>query len=412
MSVSAEGPNLLGSYGPWVDAVASRAGRLSFRPTVAAGKMRIAQWKEQGRAAVRGRLGPLPTPEDFVPTTRTVRTSTRDGVDAEELSWDLPFGPPAEAVFLKPAGARGPLPGVLALHDHGGFKRLGGRKIADAGPTAEQPDPAVVRHRETYYGGAAWANELARRGFCVLAHDAFPFGSRRVRAADVQSHVTERLTSDPDNPWGLNPERIIPGKSHPEVDMDGRYEDFAAHHEDVAARTLFALGYTFPGVTLADDSAALAVLRARPEVNQKRLGCCGLSGGGLRACFLAGLDDTVACAVSAGFMSTWRDFALANGYVHTWGLFVPHLARELDFPEILGLRAPLPSLVIACDGDILFDQAEVKKAEVMLGEIYGHSGAVERMRTSHYPRPHSFDREMQVEAFDWLARWLNAGRGG
>lgn len=408
MSVSGNELNLLGGYGPWVDAMALRPARLSFRRTVAAGKMRLPAWKERGRAVVRELLGPLPVPEDFVPTARTVRTSTRDGVDVEELTWDLPFGPPAEALFLKPAGARGLLPGVLALHDHGGFKRLGGRKIADAGPGSEKPDPAVLRHRETYYGGVAWANELARRGFCVLAHDAFPFGSRRIRAADVQSHVTERLLAEPENAAGP----VVRGRSHPEVDTDGRYDDFAAHHEHVAAKALFSIGCTFPGVTLADDSAALAVLRARPEVNRERLGCCGLSGGGLRACFLAGLDDSVACAVTAGFMSTWRDFALADAYTHTWALFVPHLARELDFPEILGLRAPLPSLVIACDEDLLFDQEEVSRAEVMLDEIYRHAGAAERMRTSHYPRPHSFDRQMQAEAFDWLARWLNTARGG
>jgi dienelactone hydrolase len=412
VSVSGRELNLLGGYGPWVDAVASKAGRLSFRSTVLAGTLEMPEWKRRGRARVRELLGPLPAPEGFIPTVRTVSRSTRDGVDVEELSWELPYGPPTEAILLKPAGARGPLPGVLALHDHGGFKRLGGRKIADAGTAAGAPDPAVIRHRELYYGGAAWANELARRGFCVLVHDAFPFGSRRVRAGDVPSHVTERLLADPANPAGLNPDRMVSGRSHPEVDVDGRYEDFAAHHEDVAAKALFSLGYTLPGVTLADDSAALAVLRARPDVDPKRLGCCGLSGGGLRTCFLAGLDDSVACAVTAGFMSTWRDFALANAYTHTWGLFVPHLAREMDFPEILGLRAPLPSLVIACDEDLLFDQDEVKKAEVMHDEIYRSSGAAERMRTSHYPRPHSFDTQMQAEAFDWLGRWLGSPRGG
>jgi dienelactone hydrolase len=412
VSVSGTELNLLGSYGPWVDAVASKAARLSFRNTVLAGRMDVPEWKRLGRALVQMLLGPMPAPEDFIPTAQTVRTSTRDGVDAEELRWELPYGPPTEAILLKPAGARGPLPGVLALHDHGGFKRLGARKIADGPAPPDPPDPAVIRHRDTYYDGIAWANELARRGFCVLAHDAFPFGSRRVRAGDVQSHVTERLLADPENPVGLNPDRMVRGRSHPEVDRDSRYEEFAAHHEDVAARVLFSLGYTFPGVTLADDSTALTVLRSRPEVDPKRLGCCGLSGGGLRACFLAGLDDSIACAVTAGFMSTWRDFALANAYVHTWGLFVPNLAREMDFPEILGLRAPLPSLVIACDGDLLFDRDEVKKAEVMLDEIYRSSGAAERMRTSHHSRPHSFDRQMQAEAFDWLGRWLGSARGG
>jgi dienelactone hydrolase len=280
---------------------------------------------------------------------------------------------------------------------------FGRRKIADA---EAHVDPFLQRHRELYYGGTAWANALARRGFGVLVHDVFPFGSRRVRAADVPAHVVERMIADPAHQPALTRESTAPGRSLPEVDADDRYELFADSHENVAARVLFALGFTFPGVTLADDCAALGVLAGRPDIDAKRLGCCGLSGGGLRACFLAGLDDSIACAVTAGFMSTWKDFALHNGYIHTWGLFLPHLSRSLDFPEILGLRAPLPSLVLACDDDLLFDPREVKRAEEMLAEIYRFAGKEEKMRTSHHARPHCFDVPMQEEAFEWLSRWL------
>ena len=39
-----------------------------------------------------------------------------DGLALEHLSWQLPNGPPTEALLLKPAGANGPLPAVLGLH--------------------------------------------------------------------------------------------------------------------------------------------------------------------------------------------------------------------------------------------------------------------------------------------------------
>ena len=48
-----------------------------------------------------------------------------DGLHVEHLTWQLPYGPPTEAVFLKPAGALGRLPAVLGLHDHGGNKYFG-----------------------------------------------------------------------------------------------------------------------------------------------------------------------------------------------------------------------------------------------------------------------------------------------
>lgn len=52
----------------------------------------------------------------------------------------------------------------------------------------------MLRHQEHYYGGAAWANEIAKRGYVVLVHDAFTFGSRRVMLADVPSTIKGDLT--------------------------------------------------------------------------------------------------------------------------------------------------------------------------------------------------------------------------
>jgi dienelactone hydrolase len=403
--------NQLGSYGGWAAGVAGEPGRLSFARVMKSGRIRLSEWKKQGRAAVRELLEIPPAGRGV--SARTLGSYTFDGLTVEELTWQLPFGPPTKAVFLKPEGAQGPLPGVLALHDHGGVKYFGWRKITRTGPDTH---PFLLAHQERCYGGAAWANELARRGYGVLAHDVLPFGSRRILAADLPAHVTDRLLAAPDQVRELSFESLKPAEARPEVDVPpeepperlARYEAFAGRHEEVLARGLFALGTTFPGVVLAEDLAALGVLAARPDVDPDRLGCCGLSGGGLRACLLAGLDDSVDCAVTAGFLSTWKDFALHSGFTHTWALFVPRLARLLDFPEVLGLRVPLPSLVLACEQDPLFHREESIRAAAMLEQIYGQAGAAEALRVSRYPGEHRFSRDMQAEAFAWLDRWLGA----
>src|SRR5690242_6436072 len=53
---------------------------------------------------------------------RRERIWVRDGVEGEELSWSVGFGPRTHAFMLKPAGARAKLPGAVALYDHGHFK--------------------------------------------------------------------------------------------------------------------------------------------------------------------------------------------------------------------------------------------------------------------------------------------------
>ena len=150
----------------------------------------------------------------------------------------------------------------------------------------------------------------------------------------------------------------------------------------------------------------------RPEVDPSRVGCGGLSGGGLRTCYLAGLDDRIACAVCVGMMTTWRDYLLNKSYTHTWMIYIPHLPHELDYPEILGLRAPRPALVLNDVDDELFTLPEMQRADAMLNAIYAGSGGSDRYRCSYYPGPHKFDQPMQAEAFDWFDRWLGAVPGG
>jgi hypothetical protein len=159
-------------------------------------------------------------------------------------------------------------------------------------------------------------------------------------------------------------------------------------------------------VYVVEDQRALDVLCARPEVDSKRVGCAGLSGGGMRTVFLGGLDDRVRCAVAVGFMTTWREFLLDKCFTHTWMTYVPLLPRDLDFPEILALRAPAATMVQNCNEDALYTLPEMRRADAMLRETFEKGGASERYRCNFYPGGHKFDLEMQKDAFEWFDRHL------
>ncbi len=154
-------PNQVGAYGPWLSdrLLGDGPARLSFRT----GKWNsVDEWRQVARKRLLECMAPVDLggrPE----VTVTGRT-TYDGLDIEFLTWQLPMGPKTEAVLLKPAGARGPLPGVLGLHDHGGNKFLGWRKIVR---TDDTPWEIQRKHQEESYDGLAWANELAKRGYAL-----------------------------------------------------------------------------------------------------------------------------------------------------------------------------------------------------------------------------------------------------
>jgi len=91
--------------------------------------------------------------------------------------------------------------------------------------------------------------------------------------------------------------------------------------------------------------------------------------------------------------------------------YVPLLPNDLDYPEIMALRAPLPSLVLNNTEDGLFPLPEMKRAAAIMRDVYARARAEDRYRCSFYPGPHKLDREMQAEAFDWFDRWLRASLG-
>ncbi len=383
-----DGPKtIIGQYGPWAATLNKDPGPLSFRNP---------QWESLGRwkKQARNKVVELTAAPELGETNRVTvnKKYTYDGLDIEELSWQLPYGTPTEAILLKPSGATQPLPAILGLHDHSGDKYLGKRKITR---TSDDPPDFIIAHQDHGYEGKAWANEIAKKGYVVLVHDAFAFGSRRVTYDNV-----EGIT------WGTC---NVEGK--PEVDPGDPetikvYNEWAGAHEHILSKSLFCAGTTWPGVCLAEDKKALEVLADRSDVDKTRIGCGGLSGGGLRTVYLAGLDPRIKCAVCVGFLTTWDDFLLNKAYTHTWMTYTPLLPNYLDFPEILGLQVPLPVMALNNEDDPLYTLPEMKKADRILQEVYSKAGVPGHYKSGFYPGPHKFDIAMQQDAFEWFDRWL------
>jgi dienelactone hydrolase len=377
--------NMIGAYGPWAASIVDDGpAALSFLRNE---NTDLATWKKLAKARVlQGLLQPPIYP---VGQVAVESTEIYDGLRVERLSWQLPYGPRTAALLLKPADAIGKLPAVLGLHDHGGMKFFGLDKITRTG---QKQHPIIVDHQQSDYGGLPWANELAKRGYVVLVHDTFTFGSRRVLPSDLPPVLTRKL---PD----------VSGNS---VESVHAYNDFASDHEHIMAKSLFCAGLTWPGVFLSEDQRALDYLCSRDDVDSQRVGCAGLSGGGLRTAYLAGVDDRIKCACCVGMMTTWRDYLLHKAHTHTWMIYIPGLARDLDYPEILAMRAPLPTLVLSNNDDPLFTLPEMQRATQMMAAIYNKAGATDSFAGKYYPGPHKFDRQMQADAWVWMDRWLKS----
>src|SRR5688572_1941043 len=142
MESTAQGnKTLIGQYGTLADTLLDRQPAMSFRSNKFTD---VASWRKQAMQRVADRLG---IPDIKTPEVTVVKKYEYDGLHIEELKWSLPYGRPTDALLLKPTNATGPLPGILAFHDHGGNKYFGTKKITRTG----DQHPLMVDHQQHYY---------------------------------------------------------------------------------------------------------------------------------------------------------------------------------------------------------------------------------------------------------------------
>jgi hypothetical protein len=202
-------------------------------------------------------------------------------------------------------GAGERLPCIIAPHGH-----ASGGKVAVAG-CRDDPDVAETIDKHNYDYGV----QLVRRGFVVFCPDARGFGERR--ELDRQSPA-DRLGGSCD----LLNHMAIP------------------------------LGQTVTGMWTWDLMRLIDYIATRPDCDVSRLGCAGLSGGGLQTLWLAALDERVKCAVVSGYLYGYKESLLEMNSNCSCN-YIPGLWQLVDMGDIASLIAPRPLLIETGSRDLL-----------------------------------------------------------
>lgn len=389
---TADGPDLGNLYGT-IDWIAREsAPSLSFLDP----RWRSLEvWKTAARDALHRALAFDPAPDAI--RGEVVGREEREGFSVETVRIHASPAYAIPARVLVPSSRSGRLPAVVALHCHGGQYAWGAAKLVSS------PDdpPALVEYRQRLYGGRAIAEEMARRGFVVIAIDAFYFGERRLRADTLPAEAVPADARD-----AFRSLATLATLAEGTREGNAARNRVAGAYEAVVAKTLLAAGASWPGVLAWDDRRTIDYLLTRADVDPARIGCVGLSGGALRAAMLGAADPRVRAACVAAWMTSLSELLPSHARRHTWMAYTPGLRRSLDLPDAAALVAPGALLVQQCARDTLFPMTGMRSAVDRLAAIYAKSGIPDRFRGTFHDAPHSFTPAMQEEAFAWLERWL------
>jgi dienelactone hydrolase len=314
----------------------------------------IRAYQTWARAAFQKLAGGLPrrTPLD----TRTAGGFDRPRYRVEKLVYETRPGLFVPANLYLPKQGSAPYPGVLFQMGH-----------SDDGKGY------------SYYQRCCQG--LVQLGYIVLAFD--PMGQGERTAYPASGGWLTRLPSADD-------EHTLPG------------------------RQMLLVGETATGMQLWDAIRSLDVLASHPQVDARKLGATGQSGGGTLTMMLANADDRLAAAVVCS--GNTENFA-AHPFLPPGSTddaeqnFLGSGPLGFDRWDLLWPIAPKPLLVAASARDFFGTyspsyESSGREEFQKLAHAYEIMGAADRLRYIETPLPHGLSYSLRVAVYDWFERHL------
>jgi dienelactone hydrolase len=249
------------------------------------------------------------------------------------------------------------------------------------------PYPGVLFQMGHSNNGKSYSNYqrccqgLVQLGYVVLAFD--PMGQGERTAYPIPNGWLTRLPSSDD-------EHTMPG------------------HQ------MLLVGETATALQLWDAIRSLDVLAAHPQVDPKRLGATGQSGGGTLTMMLVSADDRVAvAAVCSGNTENFatRPFLPPGSTDDAEQNFIGSGPLGFDRWDLLWPFAPKPLLIAISARDFFGTyspsyEASGREEFQKLARAYELMGARDRLLSVETPLPHGLSYSLRLAVYDWFERHL------
>jgi cephalosporin-C deacetylase-like acetyl esterase len=167
---------------------------------------------------------------------------------------------------------------------------------------------------------------------------------------------------------------------------------------------LLLMGEDLTHYFVGDGMRAIDYLLARPEVDPKRIGCAGHSGGATQTRFISALDSRVSCAAvnQDGTGHRWPISSRPGGRLGLSDIeqnAFPAALDGIDNCDMLTAIAPRPLLLTIENYSPAFHTTAGH-----LKQRYRQLGAEEKFATEEANDPHSWTAKLRLATADWFSR--------
>ncbi|MGC9328478.1 MAG: prolyl oligopeptidase family serine peptidase [Candidatus Hinthialibacter sp.] len=150
-----------------------------------------------------------------------------------------------------------------------------------------------------------------------------------------------------------------------------------------------------------DGMRGIDYLVSRSDIDPKRIGCTGNSGGGTLTSYIMALDERVVCAVPSCYITTLRHQAPQDAEQNIHG----QIAFGMDHADYIMMRAPKPTLLSTATRDF-FDIHGAWYAFRQAKRFYTRLGFAERVDLIETDAEHGFSIQLREGMTRWMLRWL------
>ncbi len=194
-------------------------------------------------------------------------------------------------------------------------------------------------------------------------------------------------------------------------------------HHGTSKRNMWwwqTLGYTPAGIECWNAMRALDYLETRTEVDPKRIGVTGRSGGGATSWWLAAADDRPQCIVPvAGIADLQAHVVKGVAPQYRKGVVSGHCdcmyfvnTYRWDFPVVAALCAPRPLMLGNSMADDIFPAPGYRRLAEKARRIYDLYGAGDKFVLLETAGPHKDTPELRLGTYRWMNRWLYGRQTG
>ena len=154
-----------------------------------------------------------------------------------------------------------------------------------------------------------------------------------------------------------------------------------------------------------DGVRSIDYLVSRSEVDPKRIGCTGNSGGGTMTSYLMITDKRIYAAAPSCYITSLERLFATIGPQDGEQNITAQVALGIDHADYLTMRAPKPTLVLAATYDF-FDITGTWTSFREAKRLYGILGHGERVNLFEGRAKHGFNTPQRQAALRWMRRWL------